>query len=123
MKSKMKSTSNGTASTLFTSSAAILRQTTLPFRQTAEKRLRELALRIVGKCVHVDEGYHRFVRRANIMYFRLCVSSSLSVYCRSLFHIHHCIIHVLTHNVGLNHPKFRVSSCPPCSRGSRSAPM
>ena len=88
MKSKMKSTSNGTASTLVTSSAAILRQTTLPFRPTAEKRLRELALRIVGKCVRVDEGYHRFVRRANIMYFRLCVSSSPLVYYRSLFFIY-----------------------------------
>ncbi|KAJ8594289.1 hypothetical protein M405DRAFT_918147 [Rhizopogon salebrosus TDB-379] len=76
-KSKMKSTPKRTTSTIV-SSAAVFRQSALSFgRQTAQKRLRELALRVVGKCVRVHEVYHRFVRRANVIYFRLTQPSTL----------------------------------------------
>ena len=118
-KPKMKPTSNNTTSTVVASSTAIFRQTTLPYgRQTAQKRLRELALRVVGKCVRVNEGYHRFVKRANIIYFRLCVSSSSTLSCCLSGIV--SLSRILTNNVGHNHPK--VFSCLHCSHGSRSAP-
>lgn len=111
--SKIRSTSK--ISTAFTSSTAIFRQTTLPFgRETAQKRLRDIVLGTLGKCVRVHESFHRFVRRANIVYFRLCVSSSpFALSCALLLHYN------LTHNIGLN--LLRVFFCPPCSRGLRSA--
>lgn len=60
----------------FTSSTPILQQTILPFgRETAQKRLRDIVLGTLGKCVRVHESFHRFVRRANIIYFRLTQSS------------------------------------------------
>ncbi|KAG2037349.1 hypothetical protein BDR03DRAFT_920111 [Suillus americanus] len=72
--SKIRSTSK--ISTTFTSSTAIFRQTTLPFgRETAQKRLRDIVLGTLGKCVRVHENFHRLVRRANIIYFRLTQSS------------------------------------------------
>jgi hypothetical protein len=72
-KCKMESTPKSTTS-IKASSAAIFQQSALSFGcQTAQKRPRELASHIVGKCVRVHEVYHRFVRRAKVIYFRLCV--------------------------------------------------
>jgi len=108
MASKIRSTSK--VSTTFTSSTATFRQTTLPFgRETAQKRLRDIALGTLGKCVRVHESFHQLVRRANIIYFRLCVP------------FHFFLRRNLTHNVGLNPP--RVFFYPPCSRDLRSVPM
>src|SRR6267154_1121813 len=110
-KSKMQSTSkNSTASTVTLSS--ILRQTILPFgRETAQTRLREIVLNTLGKCVRVHEGYCRFVRRANIIYFRLYVSSCpfvfspFRLFAFSPFRLFVCTVvlflfaHILTHTV------------------------
>lgn len=113
--SKIRSTSK--IPTTFTSSPAIFQQTTLPFgRETAQKRLRDIVLGTLGKCVRVHESFHRFVRRANIIYFRLCVSSSPPApSCAFSF-----LYTSLTYHIGLNPPK--LFFCPPCSHGLRSAP-
>jgi len=53
--------------------------------------LRELALREVGKCVRVHERFYLLVKRANMIYFRLCVSLSPIALFFHVFRLNYCV--------------------------------